>query len=91
MLFLTSPLLLTTLVLFSNFSGNDKAPFLILCMMVVIVLIFVVTGVVTFINKENYTSRFLCLGAGVTIMYVVISILLSRAGLVDSLSTLGFR
>ncbi len=90
--FLISPLALFITILFSRLSGNDKAPFLILLTLVIIITIFIVTGVITLLKREYSTkSYFLLLGSSLTLIYVIIAIFLSRAGLVDSSILLGFR
>ena len=91
-LFLISPLALFISILFSRISGNDKAPFFILLTLAIIVGIFIIIGVITLLKREfSFKFRFLFLGASLTLLYVIISIFLSRAGLVDSNILLGFR
>lgn len=89
-IFLISPLLLATLILFSNLSDNDKYPILIVFALAIIFLVFIITGIIT-LTKKSHVSKLLCLSASLTLIYVIISILLSNAGLIDSMITLGFR
>ena len=91
-LFLISPFAILVSILFSRLSGNDKTPILILLTLAIIVGVFIITGVITLFKRE-YSSklRFLFLGTSLTLLYVIIAIILSRAGLVDSNILLGFR
>lgn len=90
-LFFISPLLLVISILFSNLSENDKAPIFILFMLGIIGLIFVVSGIISLISKQFSDTRFLCLGAFLTLLYVIVVIFLSRSGIIDSQVFLGFR
>ena len=89
-LFLISPILLLISVVFSHFSGNDKAPFFILLALVIIGLIFIVTGLIGLFTALK-AFKFLCLGSALTLVYVIIVISFSRIGILDSNIWLGFR
>lgn len=90
--FIISPLLLLISILFSNFSGNDKAPVFILFSLGIITLIFIISGIISLIkNKEIPNSKFLSLGALLTIVYFLSVVFLSKAGVIDSHAFLGIR
>lgn len=82
--------LLALAVLYSRFSGNDKAPILILFVLVldaVFVLAFVVRGIV-----GNGSGAWRCAGfAALPLLYAGIVLALARHSLVDSAVLLGIR
>jgi hypothetical protein len=55
-------------------------------------VIFIFSGLYLLFNKNSLTSlRFLFIGSALTLIYIIIAIFLSRAGIVDSIYLLGFR
>ena len=91
-LFLIPPLLLFISILLAHISGNDKATFLILSVIFINICIFIITGLIIIFKKENSPSiKSLFLGGLFTLLYIIISILVSRSGLIDLSILLGFR
>lgn len=89
---LIPPALIVFSVLSSNLSENDKAPILIFTVIGIDAVIFIFSGLYLLFNKNSLTSlRFLFIGSALTLIYIIIAIFLSRAGIVDSIYLLGFR
>lgn len=89
---LIPPALLVFSVLAANLSGNDKAPIFILMAIGVDIIIFIFSGLYFFFNRGSSTSsKFLFIGSVLTLIYIIVAIFLSFAGIVDSIYLLGFR
>ncbi len=89
-LILTPAILLAITIIGSSLSGNDKAPYVIFILSGMYAIIFVLSGII-YLFKRQSTAGFLCLGAFISLLYVAIAIFLGRAGIVDTISFLGFR
>lgn len=89
---LIPPALIVFSVLSVNLSGNDKAPIFILLAIGIDVIIFIFSGLYLLFNRGSSTSfRFLFIGSVLTLIYIIVAIVLSSAGIVDSIYLLGFR
>lgn len=74
-------------------SGNDKAPLLILALLVSLAILFCATALALAFGsgKKNAWLKSLCLGAFFPLAYAGAVLVLSRFQVIDALSWLGFR
>lgn len=83
---------LVAAVLYCQFSGNDKAPFLVLTVLALNATLLVAFVAATFVSGTRRPQAWLQCGvAAAPLIYAAIVILLARMGWVDSLPLLGFR
>lgn len=84
-------LLLGAAIMIAMLSGNDKAPFIVLGVLLINTLIFL-KYVTTFGRlKTDKNHRIYCLFAALPLIYMALVFALSRHGLIDSLYFIGFR
>ena len=85
-------LLLAGAVLLSRLSGNDKSPFIVLAVLVVLVLGFAVALVVFLLSGFSRSQAgWLSAGFLLPMAYAALVLAMARAGLIDPLVWLGFR
>ncbi|HYV33586.1 MAG TPA: hypothetical protein VE973_01950 [Candidatus Limnocylindria bacterium] len=76
----------------ASLSGNDKAPILVLGALIVDVIIFITLLCVAIFSQPRKPGTWLKCGiAALPLLYVIISLALFKAGLVDLIYLLGFR
>ena len=82
--------LLALAVLFSRFSGNDKAPFLVLLILALNAIFVLVLILLACMGNGSYAWRRIGVAA-LPLLYAVVVVVLARHGWVDSALLLGFR
>lgn len=95
-IFLTGPSYpFAVTVLIAKGSGNDKAPFLVLSVLGLCLLVLMASLAVAFFRAPASGSRrnvwFLVAGTAAPLVYAGVSVLLANLGLIDLRSVLGFN
>ncbi|MEK7802345.1 MAG: hypothetical protein AAB276_07820 [Pseudomonadota bacterium] len=84
-------ILLAAAIMVATLSGNDKAPFFVLGVVVINTLIFLKYMTAFHRLRTDKNHRLYCLFAALPLIYMVGVVVLSRHGLIDSLYFIGFR
>lgn len=93
---LSAPILLIITIMGIKNVGNDKAPFFIIFPMILSALLFILSIISIIKNRHSGSEKtiqsYSCLViSSLPIIYTVVVILLSRQGMIDSATFLGFR